>query len=47
MEKLFEKISNANIDALFVSKIENVRYVTNFTGEDGLAVVAPPKSTFS
>ena len=43
MEKLFEKISNANIDALFVSKIENVRYVTNFTGEDGFAVVAPPK----
>ena len=43
MQKLFEKIGNANVDALFVSKIQNVRYITHFTGEEGFAVVAPPK----
>lgn len=43
MQKLFEKISNANVDALFVSKIENVRYITHFTGEAGFVIVVPPK----
>ncbi|MBP8612748.1 MAG: aminopeptidase P family protein [Candidatus Atribacteria bacterium] len=42
MKELFEKVEKANIDALFISKIENVRYVTNFTGEDGFALVVPP-----
>ncbi|MGB9793716.1 M24 family metallopeptidase [Caldisericum exile] len=43
MHKLFEKIENANVDALFVSKIQNVRYITHFTGEEGFAIVIPPK----
>jgi len=43
MQKLFEKINSANVDGLFVSKIQNVRYITQFTGEEGLAIVVPPK----
>lgn len=41
MDKLFNKINEANIDAFFVSKIQNVRYITNFTGEEGFAIVLP------
>ncbi|BAL81186.1 M24 family metallopeptidase [Caldisericum exile] len=43
MQKLFEKIENTNVDALFVSKIQNVRYITHFTGEEGFAIIIPPK----
>lgn len=43
MHGLFEKISRANVDGFFVSKIQNVRYITQFTGEEGLAIVVPPK----
>ncbi len=34
-EKFFEKISKNNIDGLFVSCISNIRYLTNFSGEEG------------
>lgn len=43
MEKIFKKTEEFNLDAIFVSKIENVRYLTNFTGEEGFAVVVPPE----
>jgi len=43
VEKLFEKITHANVDGIFVSKIQNVRYITHFTGEEGFAVAVPPK----
>ena len=38
-EELFEKISKSNIDALFVTGIPNIRYITNFSGEEGFLLV--------
>lgn len=44
-EKLFEEIKKNNIDALFVTGVPNIRYLTNFSGEDGFLLATSDEIT--
>jgi Xaa-Pro aminopeptidase len=40
--RLVSKLAQAKIDALIVSAAPNIRYLTGFTGSNGLVLAAPP-----
>ncbi len=39
--ELYKKLDENNIDGLLVSKVENRRYLTGFTGSAGMALITP------
>lgn len=41
-----ELLSAEKIDALVITKCENVRYITGFTGTNGFAILTPSAATF-
>ena len=43
---LAERCADLEVDALLVSKLANVRYLTGFTGSSGMALVGPAGSVF-
>ena len=43
---LIEQFAELKIDALFVSFLPNVRYLTGFTGSNGLLLLSPERATF-
>jgi Xaa-Pro aminopeptidase len=45
-ERLLALLPEAEVDALLVSALINVRYLTGFAGSNGLAVVGPQTRTF-
>ena len=44
VERLAEKVAERELDALLVTDLVNVRYLTGFTGSNGIAVVVPGRS---
>jgi Xaa-Pro aminopeptidase len=40
-ERLRGRLADANVDALLVTRLPNVRYLTGFTGSAGMALVGP------
>jgi Xaa-Pro aminopeptidase len=46
IERLVEAIRAAELDALLVSNLVNVRYLTGYTGSNGLALVGPQTLAF-
>lgn len=46
VDNVREKLEEMNIDALLVTNMYNVRYLTNFTGTTGLAVITKDKAYF-
>src|SRR5450755_1701536 len=45
-ERLIERLAEAEIDLLLVTALVNVRYLTGYTGSNGLAVIGPQTSAF-
>jgi Xaa-Pro aminopeptidase len=45
-ERLAELVADAGVDVLVVSNLVNVRYLTGYTGTNGLALVGPRTRTF-
>jgi Xaa-Pro aminopeptidase len=45
-ERLLALLAGAEVDALLVSALVNVRYLTGYTGSNGLAVLGPKTRTF-
>ena len=43
IKRFFEKIELNNIDAFFINTVPNIRYLTNFTGEDAFLIAANEK----
>ncbi len=46
MEALLSRLSRENLDALVVSHLPNIRYLTGFSGSSGLLFVAPKGALF-
>jgi Xaa-Pro aminopeptidase len=46
VRRLLEPIAEAGIDLLLVSELVNVRYLTGYSGSNGIAVVGPNTSAF-
>jgi Xaa-Pro aminopeptidase len=46
VERLDEQVSEREIDALLVSELVNLRWVTGFTGSNGAAIVGPGARVF-
>jgi Xaa-Pro aminopeptidase len=46
LARLRARMSTAEIDALLVTKLANVRYLTGFTGSAGMLLVAPDRALF-
>jgi Xaa-Pro aminopeptidase len=46
-EKLLELLPGAGVDALLVTTLVNVRYLTGYTGSNGLAVIGPDVRAFA
>jgi Xaa-Pro aminopeptidase len=44
IEKLKNKILESNFDCLIISDINNIRYLSGFTGSEGWMVISPDKS---
>jgi Xaa-Pro dipeptidase len=44
--RLAQRYDELEIDALLVTKLPNVRYLTGFTGSSGMALVAPAEAVF-
>jgi Xaa-Pro aminopeptidase len=45
-ERLAELLSGLELDAILISAIVNVRYLTGFTGSNGLVLLAPDLRLF-
>ena len=45
-ERLLERLEAAGVDLMLVTDLVNVRYLTGYTGSNGLALVGPQKRTF-
>ncbi len=45
-ERLTERLPEAGIDVMIVSHLPNVRYLTGYSGSNGLALVGPQTRTF-
>ena len=45
-ERLAKLVADAGLDALFVSDLTNVRYLTGFTGTNGACLVGPDERVF-
>lgn len=45
-DRLLSQLSEAEIDAMLVTELVNVRYLTGYTGSSGLAVVGPHTRAF-
>lgn len=46
VNKVREQLKNNGVDALLVTNLYNVRYLTNFTGSTGLALITADKAYF-
>src|SRR6185437_8825773 len=46
LDRLRAQLPSANVDALLVSKLANVRYLTGFTGSAALLLVTPDDACF-
>ncbi len=44
LTRLRERLTSSDVDALVVTKLQNLRYVTGFTGSAGIAVVTPARA---
>jgi Xaa-Pro dipeptidase len=45
-ERLLERLGELELDALFVTRLPNVRYLTGFSGSSGQLVASPSSSVF-
>jgi Xaa-Pro aminopeptidase len=45
-DRLLERLAERELDALVVTNVVNVRYLTGFTGSNGVCVVAPDQRVF-
>ena len=45
-QRLIEVLPEAGVDVLLVTNLVNVRYLTGYTGSNGLAVIGPRTATF-
>jgi Xaa-Pro aminopeptidase len=45
-DRLTEKLAGAGVDAVLITDLVNVRYLTGYTGSNGLALVAPDTRAF-
>jgi Xaa-Pro aminopeptidase len=45
-DRLAERLAERELDALVITNLVNVRYVTGYTGTNGIAVVGPDKRLF-
>ncbi len=45
-ERLIELLADQDVDALLVTSLVNVRYMTGYTGSNGLAIVGPQTRVF-
>ncbi len=43
IEKVIKRINELNLDAFFVTETSNIRYITNFTGEDAFLLIKGEK----
>jgi len=43
IKKFFEVVESNNVDAFFVTAVPNIRYLTNFTGEDAFLIAVNEK----
>ena len=43
LDNLLEQFNGNNIDAFLITAVPNIRYLTNFTGEDAFLLVASGK----
>lgn len=43
---LTERCAELEVDALLVTKLANVRYLTGFTGSSAMVILSPPESVF-
>lgn len=46
LEKLQKKIASQQMDAFLITNMENIRYITGFTGTSALTLVGPDKALF-
>lgn len=46
VNKVKKKLEEKNVDALLITNIYNIRYLTNFTGSTGLALITKEKAYF-
>jgi Xaa-Pro aminopeptidase len=46
IKKAFALLRKNNIDTMFVTEINHVRYLSGFSGSNGIVVLAPPKAYF-
>lgn len=46
MERLLEYMENAGLQAMFISRPINVRYISHYTGEDSFLLITPGKKFF-
>ena len=45
-ERLTELMAEANVDLLLVTELVNVRYLTGYSGSNGIALIGPDTSVF-
>jgi Xaa-Pro dipeptidase len=45
-DRLAERVAELDLDALYVTRLPNVRYLTGFTGSNAQALVSAPESVF-
>jgi Xaa-Pro aminopeptidase len=45
-ERLLERVAELELDALFVTRLPNVRYLTGFSGSNGQLLISPSSSVF-
>ncbi len=45
-DRLTERLAGAGVDAVLITELVNVRYLTGYTGSNGLALIAPNARTF-
>ncbi|MFL5828655.1 MAG: M24 family metallopeptidase [Solirubrobacteraceae bacterium] len=45
-DRLIERLGEAGVDVMLVTNLVNVRYLTGYTGTNGLALVGPETKTF-
>ena len=46
LARLRERMKKEGLDALLISSLPNIRYLTSFTGSNALCVVTPRKAHF-
>ena len=45
-DRLTERLAGAGVDAVLITELVNVRYLTGFTGSSGLALIGPSTRAF-